>query len=95
MEPQPQPQQAVPPVDTGNQLLGETPAQLTTTLVETPAGQRLALTIRTPSTTLTVLLQGTDAKTWASALTRDASAMSSSGLVIANGAMTPPPMTQR
>lgn len=44
------------PVDLGNQLLGETPAQLATALLDTPAGQRLALTIRTASTTLTVLL---------------------------------------
>ena len=48
------PQQA-PPVDAGNALLAETPAQLSTALLGTPAGQRMALTIRTASTTLTVL----------------------------------------
>ena len=81
---QPQPQ---PPVDPANQLLAETPAQLCTGLVDTPLGQRLALTIRTASTTLTVLLQGADAKTWAAQLTRDSAAMSQAGLVIANGAI--------
>ena len=73
------------PVDPGNGLLAETAAQMTTALVDTPSGQRLALTIRTPSTTLTVLLQGADAKSWAATLTGAASQMSVSGLVIANG----------
>lgn len=81
---QPQP---IPPVDPANQLLAETPAQLTTGLIDTPAGQRLALTIRTPSTTVTVLLQGADAKTWAAVLTREAATMSQTGLIIANGAV--------
>lgn len=79
----------VPPFDQGNQLLAEVPAQLSTALVDTPKGQRLALTIRTPSATQTVFLGGPDAKAWAAQLTRDAAAMSSSGLVIA-GAVIPP-----
>ena len=74
---------APPPFDAGNQLLAETPAQLTTATVDTPAGQRLAVTIRTASTTQTVFLQGADAKTWAAQLTREASAMSGSGLAVA------------
>lgn len=73
----------VPPFDPGNQLLGETPAQLSTAAVDTPLGQRLALTIRTPSTTVTVLLRGADAKNWAAQLTKDSAAMSGSGLVAA------------
>jgi hypothetical protein len=40
----------VPPVDPGNQLLSEVPALLTTAIVNTPQGQRLAATIRTAST---------------------------------------------
>ena len=79
-----------PPVDQGNQLLAETPAILFTALVDTPQGQRLAMTIRTHSTTLTVLLQGADAKAWAAQLTRESAAMSSSGLVVANGAIATP-----
>lgn len=54
----------VAPVDPGNGLLGETPAQLVTTQVQTAAGPRLAMTIRTPSTTLTVLLGREDARRW-------------------------------
>lgn len=85
--PAPQP---VMPFDTGNALLSEQPAALFAGLVDTPAGQRLALTIRTASTTLTVLLQGPDAKTWAAQLTQAAAAMSSAGLVAAGPAMPPP-----
>ena len=74
-----------PPVDTGNQLLAETPSQLSASLVETAAGQRLALTVRTTSATVTVLLGGKDAKEWAATLTAAAVQMSSSGLAVANG----------
>ena len=58
-------------------------------LVDTPAGQRLAVTVRTPSTTVTILLQGGDAKTWAAQLTRDSALMSNAGLIVSNGAVTP------
>ena len=54
-----------------------------TAVLGTPAGQRLAMTVRTPSATVTVLLSGADAKTWAAQLTRAAAGMSSSGLVVA------------
>lgn len=77
----PQPQ----PVDVANSLLGETPAQMTAGQIQTAAGQRMALTIRTPSTTLTVLLGEADAKAWAAGLTAAAGQMSKSGLIIANG----------
>ena len=84
-----QPPQA--PVDTGNGLLSETPANLTTALVQTPQGQRLALTIRTASTTLTVLLGAADARTWGAQVKAAAEQMSASGLVVAgpgtNGAL--------
>lgn len=73
------------PFDTGNQLLGEQPAQLVPAVIDTPAGQRLALTVRTPSATVTVFLAGKDARTWAAALTTAAEGMSVSGLVVANG----------
>lgn len=74
---------APPPVDPGNQLLTETPAQLSTVLLDTPAGQRLAMTVRTTSATVTVLLAGADAKTWAAQLTGAAAGMSGAGLVAA------------
>lgn len=75
--------QPVAPFDAGNSLLSEQSAVLVASLVDTGAGQRLALTIRTATTTLTVLLQGPDAKTWAAQLTQAAAAMSSAGLVAA------------
>ena len=84
---QPQPQ----PMDIGNGLLAETPANLTTALVETPQGQRLALTIRTASTTLTVLLGAADARAWGAQVKTAVDQMSKSGLIVArpgtNGAM--------
>lgn len=71
------------PVDPFNPLLGETAAALSTALVETPHGQRLVLTIRTTSTTLTVLLAAADAKTWATQIKAIADQMSASGLIVA------------
>ena len=76
----PQPPQVVDP---SNSLLGETPATLVTALVETPQGQRLVLTIRTASTTLTVLLAAADAKAWANQIKAIADQMSASGLIVA------------
>jgi hypothetical protein len=73
------------PYDTGNPLLAEQPAWFGCGLVDTPAGQRLALTTRTPTTTLTVLLAGKDARDWAKQLTQAADAMSVTGLVVAGG----------
>ena len=76
------PQQSQP-VDPSNPLLGEVPAALFTALVQTPQGQRMALTIRTASTTLTVLLATADAKTWAAQIKQIADQMSASGLIVA------------
>lgn len=75
------------PFDTGNQLLGEQPAQMATRVVNTPMGERLAMTIRTPSATMTVFLSGIDAKMWARQLATVAEPMSGSALVRANGAL--------
>lgn len=79
----------VPAVDPGNGLLSEVPAQLTTALVTTPAGQKLAVTIRTTSATVTVFLGGADAKLWAQQLAKDAALVPGAGLVVARGAMLP------
>lgn len=73
------------PFNTSNALLAEQPAQLVTALVQTPVGQRLATTIRTPSGEITVFLAGQDAKAWAARLTQDSGAMSAAGLVAASG----------
>ena len=55
--------------------------------MDTPAGKRLAVTIRTASATVTVFLQGADAKTWAAQLTREASAISGSGPTVAGSVL--------
>lgn len=68
----------------GNKLLGELPAQLTTDVITTAAGQRLVLTVRTPTTTLTVFLRGADAKAWAHQLSSEAAVMSDAGLITAS-----------
>lgn len=77
-----------PGFDPGNPLLGEAPAQLTTSLVPTAVGQRMALTVRTQSTTVTVFLSQEDARAWGRAVLAAAAPMSASGLVVAgNGAV--------
>ena len=47
----------------------------------TPTGERITLTIRTTSATLTVVLDGKEAQQWAAQLTRIADSMSAAGLV--------------
>lgn len=73
----------MPPVDTGNPLLGECQAILQCTPVNTPAGQRLAVTIKTQSTTLTVFLIKDDAGNWRDALSDGVGRMN--GLIIPGG----------
>jgi hypothetical protein len=86
----PQPQPPGAPVDTGNPLLNAGPAQCNAALVQTAAGQQLALTVRTTSATVTVFLSKDDAITWASLIRDTAKRMSGSGLIVAapgNGAV--------
>jgi hypothetical protein len=55
----------VPLVDMDNQMLDvNVPAQMTTGVVPTPLGQRLAVTIRTSSATVTVFLPKDIAENW-------------------------------
>lgn len=57
---------AVPVFDQGHPFTGnELPAQLVTEVVTTTGGQRLALTIRIPNTTVSVLLAKDDVARWA------------------------------
>lgn len=70
-----------PPVDPGNAMLAETPAQMTCALVDTPRGQRMAMTVRTASTTLTVLLARDDARAWGQQISNGSEQMS--GLILA------------
>lgn len=75
----------MPPIDTGNPLLNEGPAVIQATPVNTAAGQRLALTIKTTTTTLTILLIKDDAGRWRDTITEGIGRMS--GLIVANGAL--------
>lgn len=69
-----------PPFDIGNPLLAESPAVLTTSVVNGPGGQRLALTVRTPAATVTVFLAKGDADKWADNIRNEAAKMS--GLIV-------------
>ena len=60
----PQQTTGLPPVDLGNSLLAIVPQNLTSSVQETPAGQRLCVTIRTVDTTLTVFLAADEAQQW-------------------------------
>lgn len=51
--------------DAGNPLLAQVQARLDTGTIETTAGTVGILTVRTPSTTLTVLLSAADLRSWA------------------------------
>jgi hypothetical protein len=75
----------MPPVDPGNAILNEGPAIMMATPVNTAAGQRLALTIRTPQVTLTILLIKDDAGRWRDTMTEGIGKMS--GLILANGSL--------
>lgn len=63
------PGQPQPLVDMGNPLLAHVPAQLDTGTVDLPGeGKFGVMTIRTGSTTLTVMLAAVDLKNWAGVL---------------------------
>lgn len=74
--------QQVPPVDPGNPLLAQTPGMLST--ARTPDGSAVLVTIRTPSTTLTVVLGRNDALNWARTIRNEAQGLSA--LVLPPGA---------
>lgn len=74
---------AAPVFDTGNQLLTDGPAQLVTAPVPTPGGQRLALTVRTGSTTVTVFLAKDDVANWRDQLAAEHGKMT--GLILPPG----------
>lgn len=71
------------PHDPENELLGPVPSQLSGELVDTPDGQRYALTLRTPCTTLTVFLTRTEALAWGNGIVGLARTMN--GLVVPRG----------
>lgn len=66
--PQPSLTQGVPQFDLGNQLLSIVPSQLTVSPQQTPAGQKLAATVRTVDATLSVFLDADEVDNWITAL---------------------------
>lgn len=74
-----QPQQAQHPVDPGNPfVMGiELPGALGVAQIMTSNGARLLVTVRSGGTTLTLLLNKTDATAWGAAITRAASELTS------------------
>lgn len=73
-------------IDAANGLLDERPAQFITSTLAVPGHpRRVVLTIRTETTTLTVLVPKGDALRWAAQLNLEAAALPDSGLITANG----------
>lgn len=73
-----------PPADPGNMLLTEVPSELSATVIDTPAGQRLMVTVRTPSTTLTLFLQKQMGESWIKVLQDTTGRMTSLTVAPAN-----------
>lgn len=69
--------------DMAQPFRGEVPAQLTTDVVDTAAGQRAGLSVRVPNTTVTVLLVKDDLDTWIEQLVKLRGRMN--GLIIPTG----------
>lgn len=67
--------------DEGNHMLSECPAGMTAIGVKTPDGPRLLVTIRTPSTTLSVYLSTDDVRSWAGMLIHGAQGLGSALIV--------------
>lgn len=72
-------------VDLSNHLLDRCPAVLSLKAVNTNHGPHLTHTVRTPSTTLTVILDKQEAEAWAHSILRETAGMSESGLQVADG----------
>lgn len=79
----PQLMQGIPQFDAGNQLLSIVPSQLTVSPAQTPAGQKLAATVRTVDATLSVFLDADEADNWINALKTGRAQMS--GIIIPGG----------
>ena len=79
--PEPQPGQA-PAGQPGSQ-----PGQVGVALAETPAGQRLAILAASGPVNATILLTAAEAKQVAAQIANVTASMSTSGLVVANGAI--------
>ncbi len=71
------------PFDAGNQFLSIVPCSMTVSPQQTPAGQRLATTIRTVDTTLTLFLAKDEVEQWIEVLRHGKGQMS--GLILGSG----------
>ena len=72
-------------IDAGNNLLDQVTANLSTGTLNGPQGSKLVLTVRTASTTLTVIMDKADGLTWAQNIKNECDKMSGSGLLVAKG----------
>ena len=70
-----------PMADPGNEYLGPGPAELSTTKIRTPEGDRLVVTLRNTGCTATVFLARAEAVAWGKQLIAAAEDMSGSGLL--------------
>jgi hypothetical protein len=67
-------------MDPGNRYISEVPAELTSAVANTPNGQRVMLTIRTTSATVTVFLDKQTAERWRDMISNEANTLS--GLIL-------------
>lgn len=78
--------QANPLIDAANEMLSPTPCNIITGTVSIPGrGNMMVATIRTPSTTLTLLLEKAEAVAWGKTWLETATGMSANGLITGNG----------
>lgn len=73
------------PWDTGNPYLTQVDTQVTYSVVDTPQGQRLAVTYRTASTTFTAFADKAAAQRWHQLMGQQIDSMSSLQIIPANG----------
>lgn len=69
-------------VDSGNSLLAPVPARLETGTIESPSGKLAVLTIRSATTTMTVMIGVKDLRNWTGILGALADSMAMSGSVV-------------
>jgi len=82
----------MPLMDAGNPYIAEYPGAMTLGKLMTPAGDRLALTIRCGPATVTVLLPREAAKQWAAQINQAADNMSR--LIVPNGVVIGKPLEE-
>jgi hypothetical protein len=81
--------QSVPPFDPANPYLQPVPVMVTMVVVDTPQGQRLGLTFRTPDATFTVFTDKQTGQQWHSMMGSHLEQMTSLTLAPANATLPP------